>query len=74
MFRRTHFYTVHTLSTLFFEVILHLLDHRDVHLHVHHVAVPPVILETHHQSVWLEATQASSLESNKSTNHLTKNH
>ena len=38
-----------------------LLDHTDVCLHVHHVSVPPVILEAHHQRVWLEAAEASSL-------------
>lgn len=40
---------------------LNLLDHTDVSLHVHHVTVPPVVLEAQHQGVRLKATQASSL-------------
>lgn len=41
---------------------LHLLDHADVGLHVHHVAVPPVVLEAQHQGVRLEAAEARRLE------------
>lgn len=45
-----------------------LLDHTDVRLHIHHVSVPPVVLEAQHQRVWLQPTQSCSL-SEVSSNH-----
>lgn len=39
-----------------------LLDGVDVDLHVSHVSVAPVVLEAHHQSVWLESTQTHRLK------------
>lgn len=41
---------------------LDLLDHTDVSLHVHHVSVPPIILEPQYQRIGFETTQASSLQ------------
>jgi len=37
------------------------LDHVDVGLHVHHVPVPPVVLEAKHQGVRPQPAQTSSL-------------
>lgn len=33
----------------------------DVNLHVSHVSVAPVVLEAHHQRVWLQSTQTDGL-------------
>lgn len=41
---------------------LSLLDHADVGLHIHHVPIPPVVLEAQHQGVGLEAPQTCSLK------------
>lgn len=38
-----------------------LLYSVDVNLHVSHVSITPVVLETHDQCVWLQATQTNSL-------------
>lgn len=50
----------------------HLLDHTDVCLHVHHVSVPPVILEAQHQRVWLQPAQSCSLREESTNRTQTK--